>query len=88
MPKKKPGPSFREVSAGKNIVTQKFEVLDRVREMGRTRVTIECPFCVREVTAYVWSINGGGKRCNCGALFSGRGKAYHFSDKVVGVESA
>lgn len=44
-------------------------------EMGKTRIGIRCPFCSAEVTAYVWSISGGGKRCSCGAMFSAFGKA-------------
>ena len=32
---------------------------------------IECPFCGEEVKAYLWSLCGCGKRCECGALFSG-----------------
>ncbi len=29
----------------------------------------KCPWCQQEVKAYVWSLAGGGKRCDCGAIF-------------------
>ena len=37
---------------------------------------IECPWCKREVKAYLWSLAGGGKRCSCGALFGSLGFAW------------
>jgi hypothetical protein len=37
-------------------------------EFGRANCVIQCPFCGAEVKVYVWSLAGGGKRCNCGAL--------------------
>lgn len=40
---------------------------------------IECPYCFAEVKAYLWSLCGGGKRCNCGALFGSHGTAYKLS---------
>ena len=36
---------------------------------------IYCPFCGDEIRAYLWSLAGGGKRCECGAIFSARGMA-------------
>lgn len=42
------------------------------RSDGRTAVDIECPYCERVARAYVWSLAGSGKRCECGARFSGR----------------
>lgn len=44
--------------------------------VGRTRVDIDCPYCQRTVTAFLWSLSGGGKRCPCGAIFGSRGTAY------------
>ncbi len=39
-------------------------------------VWFDCPFCGVEVKGYVWSLNGGGKRCACGALhFHGSSEA-------------
>lgn len=35
--------------------------------MGRSTVVIECPCCGTDTTAYVWSLAGSGKRCECGA---------------------
>lgn len=50
-----------------------YRVLSRQSAMGRTRILIECPFCQAEVWAYVWSLCGGGKRCDCRAMLTGRG---------------
>ena len=44
----------------------------------------DCPFCAHEVKAYLWSISGGGKRCDCGALFGGNGRAIHFKNTKEG----
>lgn len=58
---------------------REFRVLDRRSAMGRTRVQIECPFCSTRFWAYVWSISGGGKRCEnkaCGAMHTSFGVAY------------
>ena len=30
---------------------------------------IRCPFCDTVTEAYVWSLAGSGKRCECGAKF-------------------
>ena len=38
------------------------------RASGRTLAAIECPFCGCTVQAYVWSLAGSGKRCECGAV--------------------
>jgi hypothetical protein len=35
--------------------------------VGRTEVYIVCPFCGTENKAYLWSLAGSGKRCQCGA---------------------
>lgn len=44
--------------------------------MGRTRVLIRCPFCLSQFWAYVWSISGGGKRCECcGSMHGSFGSA-------------
>ena len=36
-------------------------------ENGRSHIWLNCPFCKASVKAYVWSLAGGGKRCECGA---------------------
>lgn len=43
--------------------------------MGRTIVYITCPFCRFEVTAYLWSLAGSGKKCRCGAKLDAYGTA-------------
>lgn len=45
---------------------------------GRSTVDITCPFCDTTQTAYVWSIRGGGKKCegyNCDTMLTGTGRA-------------
>ena len=37
-------------------------------EVGRTHVGLKCPFCAATVLAYLWSLAGSGKRCECGAV--------------------
>jgi hypothetical protein len=49
-------------------VTKEHRILWRLNEAGRSRIGIECPFCKARVVAYVWSLAGSGKRCECGAL--------------------
>ena len=46
--------------------------------LGRRWVMIRCPFCKAESQAYIWSISGGGKRCEtrtCRAMFTSHGVA-------------
>lgn len=47
-----------------------YVVLSEWSEFGRSTVTLECPWCLAEVTAYKWSLAGSGKRCLCGAKFT------------------
>lgn len=45
---------------------------------GKSTVYIKCPFCCEETRAYIWSLNGSGKRCendSCKAIL-GRCNAY------------
>ena len=35
---------------------------------GQRVVGVLCPFCDCVVEAYLWSISGSGKRCECGAV--------------------
>jgi len=35
---------------------------------GRKVGYINCPFCQSNVTCFLWSVSGGGKKCKCGAL--------------------
>lgn len=43
-------------------------VIDGNSEHGKSTITIQCPFCGSESVAYLWSLAGSGKRCECGAL--------------------
>jgi hypothetical protein len=43
---------------------------------GRSYCHIRCPFCLETVTAYIWSLSGGGKRCLCGAIHDSMGNTY------------
>lgn len=45
-----------------------------VSTFGRSYCYITCPFCSAVVKAYIWSLNGSGKKCNCGALHGGWGQ--------------
>lgn len=36
-------------------------------EHGRSTMILECPFCKTNVTVYLWSFRGCGKKCSCGA---------------------
>lgn len=55
-------------------------------DVGRAAVYIKCPFCDTWITAYLWSIAGGGKRCTCGAFFNAYGTAYQWRDLVGPVQ--
>lgn len=35
---------------------------------GRTTIRIICPFCNAKILAYLWSLAGCGKRCDCGVI--------------------
>lgn len=45
-------------------------------QFGRANVQVKCPFCFHTVTAYVWSLAGGGKKCKCGALHGSFGMTF------------
>lgn len=45
----------------------------RTHDFGRAAFTIICPFCGSHAKAYIWSLCGGGKKCDCGAMHSGFG---------------
>lgn len=64
----------------KDIVITKKEQQREMRENkrynytpqpnGRSYYYIVCPYCEATTKAYIWSLHGGGKKCNCGALHS------------------
>lgn len=46
----------------------RFYDVEAVRiENGRSQQDIRCPFCGCLITAYLWSLAGTGKLCECGA---------------------
>jgi len=45
-------------------------------------IYFNCPFCGVEVKAYVWSLCGGGKRCECGAFHVGSATSYKAIEEV------
>lgn len=54
-----------------------------VRVAGRTRVDASCPFCTSQLTLYVWSFSGHGKKtCRCGAVLYRGGVARKLSEQV------
>jgi hypothetical protein len=58
---------------------------------GRSGMEVRCPFCGFRFWAYVWSLNGSGKRCenqDCRAKVTPWGYAYddmenHKSEKII-----
>jgi hypothetical protein len=73
---RKPKVTKGEYNRSPNAMRE-FHTLDRITEMGRSRVQIECPFCFERFWAFVWSISGGGKKCtNCGAMHASFGQAF------------
>ena len=73
---KKPNVKKGDYNRSENA-RREFKTLRRRSEMGKSRVLIECPFCLTQFWAYVWSISGGGKKCpNCGSIHTSFGVAY------------
>ncbi len=79
MPK---GPTWAQIhnpTLGNQIESLQVDGYERrYEEMGRTRIVLACPFCGLHVTAYVWSLAGGGKRCECGAMCGSDGTFHHW----------
>ena len=83
---KKKGPTWSDVhdpKQGNNIESRGFGYKRKFEVHGKSRIWFDCPFCKGTVVAYLWSLAGGGKRCDCGAICGGYGVAYHFSDRKV-----
>lgn len=58
---------------------REFRILRRESRTGKSRIMVECPFCRFHFWAYIWSISGGGKKCEnkeCGAMHTSSGFAY------------
>lgn len=54
------------------------------RPNGRSFVVLRCPFCGGDQEVKVWSLRGGGKRCelpDCGAMFGSNGRAFRLADE-------
>ena len=75
---KRKGPKWDQTRG--DDVTHRDIVVHRRGLEPPSNVTIyfDCPFCKNEVKAYLWSFSGGGKHCDCGALFGGSG-GYQFT---------
>lgn len=79
------GPSFAQIHAQSKeraIEHRTYRAVPGESRMGRSTIIVPCPFCKRPIVAYIWSIAGGGKRCDCGALFATGGDAYHWANVV------
>ena len=62
--------SWTEVHQNKTqIETREFKATKKTPEVGHTYFLIKCPFCDSLIKAFVWSLAGTGKSCDCGALF-------------------
>ena len=73
------GPRFEDVFKQSDVIdSREYVELSERREFGTSRVILRCPFCGRRVVAYIWSMAGGGKRCECGAIFGSLGQAHHW----------
>lgn len=50
------------------IEARDFQIVaEHSRPNGRSTIDIKCPFCGKVTMAFVWSLRGSGKRCECGA---------------------
>lgn len=69
------------------VETQEWTVTRSIsRPNGRTCVRTSCPFCTQSLLIYVWSLRGGGKRCenrDCGAMLGSGGTAYRLIAEAV-----
>jgi hypothetical protein len=62
-----------------NVERAKFTTSDHRAQMGKSSLVIHCPFCQASILTYLWSLAGGGKRCECGALFGSGGEAFRWA---------
>lgn len=79
---KRKGPTHTEAHAGLadgTVESRELIAAGGRSRMGRSTVVIVCPFCRSHVEAFIWSLAGGGKRCDCGALFGSLGNGYHWA---------
>lgn len=69
-----------------NCEKKKYTSSNTYSEHGKSYFYVRCPFCSEQTRAYIWSISGGGKRCNnlnCGALFGSDGDSYKLKGSEV-----
>ena len=86
MPK---GPTFkqagdyltRHIEGARPVEQRQAESYGYRGRMGRSSITIICPWCGSHVEAFTWSLSGGGKRCECGAIFGSSGSAWHWASR-------
>lgn len=71
--------TFSDARAGK-CEMRYATTISQHSEMGKSGVTLECPFCEAHVVAYYWSLAGSGKRCSCGAIIGGTGATWKLKD--------
>jgi len=84
MANKQKGPKFDELHQKADEIETRYISVKRKGLEAPSSATLyfNCPFCNVEVKAYLWLLSGGGKRCDCGALFTGlSGRAVHFKNK-------
>lgn len=73
------GPRWTDVHQRRDLVdSREYATLWTTSGMGTSSVTLRCPFCSGRVVAYIWSLAGRGKRCECGALYGSVGLAHHW----------
>ena len=53
--------------------TRYYETIRETRRAnGKSSAELRCPFCGVVTEVRLWSLAGSGKRCECGAVHSGR----------------
>lgn len=52
---------------------KRYKKTNYIKDEGRSRFDIKCPFCGEISTAYVWAIHAHGKECTCGAMHEASG---------------
>lgn len=68
--------TFEQIIRGPHE-TKQFTVKNRGLEYRSSNtIYFDCPFCGVEMKAYLWSLNGSGKRCGCGAFHLGSGVSH------------
>ena len=86
---KRKGPTWDEIGEnhgkkGNSITQRRYECYYGSSRHGKSTVRIKCPFCDEMNIAYIWSLSGGGKRCeDCGSMFGSHGEAFQYSHKVT-----